>query len=150
MLHPSYTDLMEIANENVENGEEPIVASRYSIVMATAKRARQIVNGDEPYVESEKGDKPLSLAVEELYSSKIKILSEEEYQQALREASEFSDIEIVDFSDEEDEALDEAPQESASDETAPEKETCGTLDEPAEGDAADEAAFDAADDGVLD
>ena len=41
MLHPSYTDLMEVVNSEVEPGEQPVVQSRYSIVMATSKRARQ-------------------------------------------------------------------------------------------------------------
>lgn len=74
MLHPSYTDLMKVVNSDVEEGEEPIVSSRYSIVMATAKRARQIIAGDEPLV-AENGDKPLSIAVRELNDGKIKILS---------------------------------------------------------------------------
>ena len=43
MLHPSYTDLMKVVNNEVEQGEAPVVNSRYSIVMATAKRARQII-----------------------------------------------------------------------------------------------------------
>lgn len=43
MLHPSYSDLMNVVNSNVEEGEAPVVNSRYSIVMATAKRARQII-----------------------------------------------------------------------------------------------------------
>ena len=34
MLHPSYSDLMNVVNSNVEEGEEPVVNSRYSIVMA--------------------------------------------------------------------------------------------------------------------
>ena len=50
MLHPSYTDLMEVVNSDVEPGEQPIVQSRYSIVLATAKRARQLIAGDEPLV----------------------------------------------------------------------------------------------------
>ena len=41
MLHPSYTDLMSVVNAEVEPGEQPVVNSRYSIVLATAKRARQ-------------------------------------------------------------------------------------------------------------
>ena len=63
MLHPSYTDLMNIVNGDVEEGEEPVISSRYSIVMATAKRARQIIGGEEPLVEI-KQDKPLSIAIE--------------------------------------------------------------------------------------
>lgn len=77
MLHPSYTDLMRVVNNGVEEGENPVVSSRYSIVMATAKRARQIIGGDEPLV-NDNGDKPLSLAVKELNEGKIKILSEGE------------------------------------------------------------------------
>ena len=77
MLHPSYTDLMKVVNKDVEPGEEPVVSSRYSIVMATSKRARQIIAGDEPLVDGT-GKKPLSIAVEELNEGKIKILNEEQ------------------------------------------------------------------------
>ncbi len=77
MIHPSYTDLMEVVNSDVEPGEQPVVQSRYSIVLATAKRARQIIAGDTPLVES-KGDKPLSTAVKELYEGKVKIVGDDE------------------------------------------------------------------------
>lgn len=77
MLHPSYTDLMKVVNSEVEEGETPVVNSRYSIVLATAKRARQIIAGEEPMVEAD-GKKPLSVAIQELENGKIKILSEEE------------------------------------------------------------------------
>lgn len=75
MLHPSYTDLMKVVNSDVEEGETPVVNSRYSIVLATAKRARQIISGDEPFVENAEGRKPLSVAIEELNTGKIKIIS---------------------------------------------------------------------------
>lgn len=78
MLHPSYSDLMKVVNSEVEPGEEKIVNSRYSIVMATAKRARQIIGGHEPMVKVKPGEKPLSIAVDELKQGKIKILGEEE------------------------------------------------------------------------
>mgnify|MGYP003419967290 FL=1 len=77
MLHPSYSDLMKVVNSEVEPGEAKVVNSRYSIVMATAKRARQIISGDEPLVEGE-GKKPLSIAVEELNESQIKIMGDED------------------------------------------------------------------------
>ncbi len=77
MLHPSYSDLIKVANSEVEPGEANVVNSRYSIVMAIAKRARQIIDGDEPLVYAAV-DKPLSIAVEELNKGEIKILSEEE------------------------------------------------------------------------
>lgn len=78
MLHPSYSDLMRVVNSEVEPGEAPVVNSRYSIVMATSKRARQIIAGSEPLVEGAAGKKPLSIAVDELNEGKIKILSDEE------------------------------------------------------------------------
>jgi len=78
MLHPSYSDLMKVVNSEVEPGEAPVVNSRYSIVMATAKRARQIIGGHEPMVKVKPGEKPLSIAVDELNQGKIKILGEEE------------------------------------------------------------------------
>lgn len=77
MIHPSYTDLMAVVNSEVEQGEQPVVQSRYSIVLATAKRARQIIAGSEPLVDVP-NKKPLSLAVEELYSGKVKIVGDEE------------------------------------------------------------------------
>lgn len=77
MLHPSYSDLMKVVNSEVEVGEAPVVNSRYSIVMATSKRARQLIAGDEPLATA-KSNKPLSIAVEELNQGKIKILSDEE------------------------------------------------------------------------
>ena len=77
MLHPSYSDLMNVVNSEVEQGEAPVVNSRYSIVMATSRRARQIVAGNEAFV-STKSNKPLSVAVEELNQGKIKILNDEE------------------------------------------------------------------------
>lgn len=77
MLHPSYTDLMAVVNSEVEPGEQPVVQSRYSIVMATSKRARQIIAGKEPLVDGE-GKKPLSVAIEELYSGKVKIVGDED------------------------------------------------------------------------
>ena len=78
MLHPSYTDLMKVVNSEVEPGEAPVVNSRYSIVMATSQRARQLIAGEEPLVSTKNATKPLSVAVEELNQGKIKILSDEE------------------------------------------------------------------------
>ncbi|HAH18841.1 MULTISPECIES: DNA-directed RNA polymerase subunit omega [Eubacterium] len=78
MLHPSYSDLMAVVNSEVEPGEQPVVQSRYSIVIATSKRARQIVDGEEPLVNNADGKKPLSLAIEELYSGKVKIVGDDE------------------------------------------------------------------------
>ena len=77
MLHPSYHDLIQAVNSGVEPGEEPVVQSRYSIVIATAKRARQLIAGEDAMVPSV-GRKPLSVAVDELYQQKVKIVSEDD------------------------------------------------------------------------
>ncbi len=76
MIHPSYTEIMSVVNSNVEPGEQPVVNSRYSIVMATSKRARQIIDGCEIYIDDDT-KKPLSTAVDELYQNKIQILNDE-------------------------------------------------------------------------
>ena len=79
MIHPSYVDLMKVVNKGVEEGEEPVISSRYSIVMATARRARQLVAGHDPMVSAGKGHvKPLSIAVEEINDGEVRILNEEE------------------------------------------------------------------------
>lgn len=77
MLHPSYADLMKVVNSEVEPGEAKVVNSRYSIVMATSKRARQIIAGDDPLVNGE-GRKALSVAIDELNESKIHIIGDDE------------------------------------------------------------------------
>ena len=78
MIHPSYVDLMNVVNKGVEEGEEPVISSRYSIVMATSKRARQIIAGDEPMVRVKDKQKPLSIAVEEMNQNTLRILTDEE------------------------------------------------------------------------
>lgn len=81
MLHPSYTDLMKVVNKDVEEGETKVVNSRYSIVMATAKRAREIIDGSMPLVDAKVGEKPLSVAIAELNEAKITVSGEDEEEQ---------------------------------------------------------------------
>lgn len=68
MLEPSYMQIMSKLNEDKE---AQVVTSRYSIVIAASRRARQII--DEVDEENLKGKKPISIAVDELYTGKIKI-----------------------------------------------------------------------------
>ena len=68
MLHPSYTDLMKVVNKDVEEGETKVVNSRYSIVIATAKRAREIIDGS----------MPLSIAIDEMNQGKMTIIAQDE------------------------------------------------------------------------
>lgn len=77
MLHPSYTDLMKVVNQDVEEGNTKVVNSRYSIVLATSKRARQIIDGETPMVRTKGEAKPLSVAIQELNEGQLKIMAED-------------------------------------------------------------------------
>lgn len=79
MIHPSYTELIEAINTNSEDDDTTMsLNSRYSLVLAASKRARQIIAGSQPMVEGAAGKKPLSVAIDELYKGKVKILAPEE------------------------------------------------------------------------
>lgn len=82
MLHPSYSDLMNVVNQGAEDKEHPVVNSRYSIVIATSKRARQLIDGEDALVVDVEKDgtpkKPLSVAVDELKTGNLLILGEED------------------------------------------------------------------------
>ena len=77
MIHPSYNELLKTLNE-VRDENEPEIDSRYSLVIASAKRARQIIDGAEPLIAHPKCNKPLSIAVEELYTGAVRIVSDDE------------------------------------------------------------------------
>ncbi len=85
MIHPSYKELIEVINQGHEEDESPLVTSRYSVVLATSKRARQLVAGAEPLVRT-RSSKALSVAVDEIYKGKVNILpNEEEAEEAAAE-----------------------------------------------------------------
>ena len=126
MIHPSYSELMAVVNSEVEEGEQPLVQSRYSIVKATANRAKEIIDAraveekikklrventssgksddkdkdkkeekkiskedskklqiGTPLIDNADTMKPLSIAVEELYEGKIKIIGNDDESQTL-------------------------------------------------------------------
>ena len=58
MLFPSTNDLMKK------------VDSRYTMIVAVAKRARQIIDGSEPKVEPY-SNKPVSIATQEIMENKV-------------------------------------------------------------------------------
>lgn len=58
MLHPSTNDLMRKAD------------SRYTLVVAVAKRARQLIDGKEPKVEPI-SHKPVSIAIQEIMEDMV-------------------------------------------------------------------------------
>ena len=74
MLRPSYSDLLEVITKNAE---DETIGSRYTIVIAAAKRARQLVNRATPLAKDIKVNKPVSIAVQELYESKIKVCQQQ-------------------------------------------------------------------------
>ena len=92
MIHPSYTDLIQSINNNAEEDDNTMMLnSRYSLVLATSKRARQLIAGSEPLVDGAAGKKPLAIAIDELYKGKVKIVAtseEEETQEAAPAVSE--------------------------------------------------------------
>ena len=114
MLRPTYNDLIDSMNKNREEGE-PEVQSRYSVVIASAKRARQIISGDAPLLPGEEGKKPLSIAIEEISKNLVHVEKgldyEEEPIQRNPEVEDYAhyvldedgDEEDEEFSDEEDE-----------------------------------------------
>ena len=87
MIHPSYKDLIDAINNGQEMDDEPLVTSRYSIVLATSRRARQLIAGAEPLVKT-RNNKALSTAVDELYKGKVHILPPEEETEAEAVAEE--------------------------------------------------------------
>ena len=59
------------------NELDKIVDNRYSLVCAVAKRARELALGDDPLVVSD-SDKEVTIAANELYQGKIRIVDGEE------------------------------------------------------------------------
>ena len=70
MLRPSYSELMDSVMQ--EETLDPRVVSRYTLVLAAAKRARQITDGAAPLTYAPT-DRAVSIAVKELHEGKLKI-----------------------------------------------------------------------------
>lgn len=95
MLHPSYVELIDhVNNVNREKGE-PEINSRYTLVMAVAKRARDLVNGAPLMVPDETNGRMLAQAVHEMDCEKLGIVvaDEEEIEEVDAE-----DMAVVDLS----------------------------------------------------
>ena len=113
MIHPSYSELIEAINTNNEDDDESMVLnSRYSLILATSKRARQLIGGAKPLADDVKGKKPLSIAIDELYHGKVKILPGKHEEEDLREIAGLPPVE------EEATAAEENAAESVSEESA--------------------------------
>jgi len=70
MLRPSYSELMDIINTNELVDSK--ITSRYTIVLAAAKRARQITSGANPLTYAPT-DRAVSIAVKEMGEGKLTI-----------------------------------------------------------------------------
>jgi len=75
MLRPSYSELMDIINTNELVDSK--ITSRYTIVLAAAKRARQITSGANPITYAPI-DRAVSTAVKEMSEGKLIIKVPEE------------------------------------------------------------------------
>jgi len=74
MLKPSYGSLIQVLNKDAKADAQ--ITSRYSIVIAASKRARQIVAGAE-HMEMPSTDKAVTIAVNEIYKGLIKVVPKE-------------------------------------------------------------------------
>lgn len=73
MLRPSYTELTNILNSQQDADNK--ITSRYTIVIAAAKRARQLIDGAQPLSGENYNDKAVSTAVKEMDAGQILITS---------------------------------------------------------------------------
>ena len=94
MLTPSYSELME--KINTDKLVDSKITSRYTIVLAVAKRARQIIDGSDPLTYAPT-DRAVSIAVKEMGEGKIKINVEKElidgsYERMLASQNKFKNI----------------------------------------------------------
>lgn len=71
MFEPSAQELINVANESILNENEKI-KSKYTIIIAAAKRARQLVEAKDERVES--GKNALTIAVEEIENKLVKVI----------------------------------------------------------------------------
>ena len=70
MFEPSGQELINIANESILNENEKI-KSKYTVIIAAAKRARQLV--DEKDERIDEGANPLTVAIDEIKNKEVKI-----------------------------------------------------------------------------
>lgn len=90
MLRPSYTELMEKLNR--EQNMDGKITSRYTIVIASAKRARQIIDGANPQTYAPT-DRAVSTAIKEMYEGRLKITSSDEDGAAMLGSVQYGDDE---------------------------------------------------------
>jgi DNA-directed RNA polymerase subunit omega len=75
MLTPSYSQLMDVIKQNEKLDNR--VTSRYTVVLAAAKRARQLTDGANPLTYAPT-DRAVSIAVKEMSEGKLRLRVHEE------------------------------------------------------------------------
>ena len=115
MSDNKYYDLLDASkNTNaIQDDTEKLVESRYSVAIASAKRARQLIDGAEPLLPNEDGRKPLVVAIEELAKNVVTIKRGSEVDDD-PEIAAAERREIFDFGDSE-EAYEDGDEESEDD-----------------------------------
>ena len=76
MLQPSYSELMDTINAT--DSVDSKITSRYTIVLAAAKRARQIIDGAHPLTYAPT-DRAVSIAVKEMSEGKLSLKVQEDW-----------------------------------------------------------------------
>ena len=97
MLRPSYSELMDTINTNELVDSK--ITSRYTIVLAAAKRARQIIDGANPLTYAPT-DRAVSTAVKEMSEGKLAIKVPEHaldgsYERLLKDQQKFRNLTAI-------------------------------------------------------
>ena len=97
MLTPSYSELMESINTSELVNQE--ITSRYTIVLAAAKRARQLIDGANPLTYAPT-DRAVSIAVKEMKEGKLALKMKENwkdrhYDRMLENQNRYRNIGII-------------------------------------------------------
>jgi DNA-directed RNA polymerase subunit omega len=122
MSQQTYNDLIDAANNTnaIQDDTDKLVESRYSVVIASAKRARQLIDGAEPVLPVDPSRKPLSIAVEELAKNAITIKRGTEVEDEIRTnaVDKHFDFATEEYDEEDDgssEIVDNSPSASSED-----------------------------------
>ena len=122
MSQQTYNDLIDAANNTnaIQDDTDKLVESRYSVVIASAKRARQLIDGAEPFLPVDPSRKPLSIAVEELAKNAITIkrgaeVEDEIRTNAVEKRFDFATEEYDEEDDGTSEIIDNSPSASSED-----------------------------------
>ena len=122
MSQQTYNELIDAANNTnaIQDDTDKLVESRYSVVIASAKRARQLIDGAEPVLPVDPSRKPLSIAVEELAKNAITIkrgteVEDEIRTNAVEKRFDFATEEYDEEDDGTSEIIDNSPSSSSED-----------------------------------